>query len=351
MYFSESQKQAEKYCEMALKAMREHRIVPHPANFAVWFVYHNGRHPDLTKEIDTLLGEHKDFTDERSAEIYDRFFSNDSESEALEESSRRLESVVSQLLGYLGESEGEAENYGDALVTYSGKLSETSSPEEVREVVGTLLAETVKMAERHKKLQRHVTESTSEITELRQKVQTMRMEVLTDPLTGIANRKCFDLRLSEGIEDCKENGSDLSLMMLDIDFFKKFNDTYGHQLGDEVLKLVARTFVDSIKGQDTAARYGGEEFSIILPRTKLVNALTLAEQIRRAIADKVIVNRRTGDKLGEVTLSVGVSSYRPDEPAENLIRRADEALYSAKRSGRNKVISETGMETAVAVAG
>ncbi len=351
MYFSESHKQAEKYCEMALKAMREHRVIPHPANFAVWFVYHNGRHPDLKKEIDALIGEHKDFTDERSAEIYDRFFSNESESEALEESSRRLESVVSQLLGYLGESEGNAENYGEALVSYSGQLSESSSPDQVRGVVGSLLAETVKMAEQHKKLQKHVTESTSEITELRQKVQTMRMEVLTDPLTGIANRKCFDLRLSEGIADCDENGSDLGLMMLDIDFFKKFNDTYGHQLGDEVLKLVARTFVESIKGQDTAARYGGEEFSIILPRTKLINALTLAEQIRKTIADKVIVNRRTGDKLGGVTLSVGVAAYRAGEPASSLIQRADEALYSAKRSGRNKVVSEGGMESAVAVAG
>ncbi len=168
----------------------------------------------------------------------------------------------------------------------------------------------------------------------------MRMEVLTDPLTGVANRKCFDLRLSEGIADCKENGSDLSLMMLDIDFFKKFNDTYGHQLGDEVLKLVARTFVDSIKGQDTAARYGGEEFAIILPRTKLANAATLADQIRKTMADKVIVNRRTGDKLGAVTLSVGVASYRAGELPSSLIQRADDALYAAKRSGRNRVVSE-----------
>ncbi len=351
MYFSESQKQAEKYCEMALKAMREHRVIPHPANFAVWFVYHNGRHPDLKKEIDALIDEHQDFTDERSAEIYDRFFSNESESEALEESSRRLESVVSQLLGYLGESEGNAENYGEALVSYSGQLSETSSPDQVREVVGSLLAETVKMAEQHKKLQKHVTESTSEITELRQKVQTMRMEVLTDPLTGIANRKCFDLRISEGIADAKENGQTVSLMMLDIDHFKKFNDTYGHQLGDEVLKLVARTFVESIKGQDTAARYGGEEFAIILPRTSLKNAMIVAEQIRKTMADKVIVNRRSGDKLGAVTLSIGVASSKGDELPSAILQRADEALYVAKRKGRNMVVPEGEIDALVAAAG
>lgn len=350
MYFSESVKQAEKYGELALGEMHERGVSAHPANYAVWYVYHNGRYPDLKKELDTLIGEEKEFTEARNAEIYERFFGHDTESEALEESSRRLESVVSQLLTYLGDSASNAESYGEALVNCSDELSESATPEQIRAVVGNILAETAKMAEHHKKLQTHVSQSTAEITELREKVQTMRMEVLTDPLTGIANRKCLDLRLADGIADCKENGTVLSLLMLDIDFFKKFNDTYGHQLGDEVLKLVARTFVESIKGQDTAARYGGEEFVIILPRTQLEDAMTVAEQVRKSMADKVIVNRRTGEKLGAVTLSIGTAAFRPGETPESLLRRADEALYAAKRSGRNRVVSQDKLESVVAVA-
>ncbi len=351
MYFSERLKQAEKYGGSALSAMQKLGVPPHPANFAVWYVYHNGKLPDLKKEIDGLVSGKKTFDEARNADLYDRFFGNEAEGEVLDESSRRLESVVTKLLRYLGQTEGNAESYGKALVDCSDELTETTSPEQIREVVGTLLTETKKMAEEHKKLQEHVADSTAEITDLREKVQVMRLEVLTDPLTGIANRKCFDLRIAEGVADAKENGQTTSLMMLDIDHFKKFNDTYGHQLGDEVLKLVARTFVESIKGQDTAARYGGEEFAIILPRTTLKNAVIVAEQIRKTMADKVIVNRRSGDKLGAVTLSIGVASSTGDELPSAILQRADEALYVAKRKGRNMVVPETEIETLVAAAG
>ncbi len=344
-------KQAEKYGESALGFMHKLGVPPHPANYAVWYVYHNGKLPDLKKELDGLVSGKKPFDEAVNADLYDRFFGHEAEGAVLDESSRRLESVVTKLQGYLGKTEGRAASYGEALVNCSDELSETASPAQIREVVGTLLTETKKMAEEHKKLQDHVADSTAEITDLREKVQVMRMEVLTDPLTGIANRKCFDIRISEGIADAKENGQTVSLMMLDIDHFKKFNDTYGHQLGDEVLKLVARTFVESIKGQDTAARYGGEEFAIILPRTSLKNAMIVAEQIRKTMADKVIVNRRSGDKLGAVTLSIGVSSSKGDESPSMVIQRADEACYVAKRKGRNMVVPEGEIDALVAAAG
>jgi len=350
MYFSERIKFAEKYGLEALKAMKAKQVPPYPTNYAVWYAYFNGKFADLKKEIDELIEDKAEFTDERNAELYDRFFGHDNESEALEESSRRLESVVSQLLGYLGKSKDDTESYGETLETYQDQLTETSSPEQIREVVGTLLAETKKMAERHQKLQAHVAKSSAEITDLREKVQSMRVEALTDPLTGIANRKCFDTRLTEAIAESGEDASPLCLLMLDIDYFKKFNDTYGHQLGDEVLKLVARTFVDSIKGQDTAARYGGEEFAIILPRTRLSDAATVADQIRKTMAAKVIVNRRSGEQMGNITLSIGVATYHKGELPGDFLRRADEALYAAKNAGRNRVVSEDRSSELVAVA-
>jgi diguanylate cyclase len=128
--------------------------------------------------------------------------------------------------------------------------------------------------------------------------------------------------------------------MVDIDHFKQFNDAHGHQMGDQVLRLIGSTLTLSVKGQDTPARYGGEEFAIILPRTRLDDAVTLAEQIRKTVATKRVTKKNTGEALGKITLSLGVAMLRAQEPLGDLIMRADEALYAAKRGGRNRVVSE-----------
>jgi len=129
--------------------------------------------------------------------------------------------------------------------------------------------------------------------------------------------------------------------MIDIDFFKKFNDTYGHQLGDQVLKLVAKTIIECVDDTDTAARYGGEEFSVVLPGNTIAQAIEKAETIRKTVAGRKVTNRTTGKVLGQVTLSVGVALFRPGETAGQLIHRADESLYFAKHNGRNRVGVET----------
>jgi diguanylate cyclase len=130
-------------------------------------------------------------------------------------------------------------------------------------------------------------------------------------------------------------------MLLDIDRFKTFNDTYGHQIGDQVLKLVAQNLLNTVKGQDTAARFGGEEFAIILPRTELVNAVKLAESIRVNLAKQVLKNRRTGETFGKLTVSIGVAKFHPGEAMKELLGRSDKALYKAKQDGRNRVVSES----------
>ena len=135
--------------------------------------------------------------------------------------------------------------------------------------------------------------------------------------------------------------------MLDIDFFKKFNDNFGHQLGDQVLKLLGVILTDGIKGQDTAARYGGEEFVVILPKTLLIDAMGLANNIREKLESRAIVNKVTGKKLGAITMSIGVSQYVYGEPLAQLIHRADRALYAAKHAGRNQVLSEKDLEDKV----
>ena len=134
--------------------------------------------------------------------------------------------------------------------------------------------------------------------------------------------------------------------MFDIDHFKSFNDSYGHLTGDQVLRLVGMSLKQTIKGQDITARYGGEEFAVVLPNTALRQALTVADHIRRAVMAKELKKKSTGEILGRVTISVGVSMLKPDDDTDALIERADACLYAAKRNGRNRVICEVDPEYA-----
>jgi diguanylate cyclase len=134
--------------------------------------------------------------------------------------------------------------------------------------------------------------------------------------------------------------------MTDIDHFKNFNDTWGHLTGDQVLRLVAMSLKQNVKGQDIAARYGGEEFAVILPNTVLRSALTVADHIRRAVMSKELMKRSTGQNLGRVTISLGCATARKGDTVQSLIARADACLYAAKRNGRNRVICETDPEFA-----
>ena len=163
---------------------------------------------------------------------------------------------------------------------------------------------------------------------------------LTDPLTTLANRKSFDLQLGRVMADAKQKSEPLSLLMTDVDNFKTFNDKYGHLTGDQVLRLVAMSVKQNVKARDIAARYGGEEFMVALPSTPLQHAITIADQIRHAVMTKELMKRSSGERLGRVTISIGVAALRPDDTPQSLLERADACLYAAKRHGRNRVISE-----------
>ncbi len=351
MQFTEEIEQAGEYAAKAMAAMQEHKVAATPNNYMVWYVYHAGTNPDLRRDMNILISNKQEFSTARNDEIYDKYFGDTAHTLALQETSERIQGAVTQLVEFLEQANESTAGYGEQLAEHSGKLATSATADEVRKTVGAILEETRKMAHQHKKLEGSLNQSQSEIKTLRQNINSIRKEALTDALTGIANRKCFDDRLLLYVKESMESGDPLSLLLLDIDHFKKFNDSYGHQLGDEVLKLVARTFTENVKGRDLPARYGGEEFAILLPKTALDNGATLAEQIRNMVERRRIVNRNNGQALGAITVSIGAAEYRLGEPIANIIKRADEALYRAKRDGRNRVCMEDPEETPVAAAG
>ena len=163
--------------------------------------------------------------------------------------------------------------------------------------------------------------------------------MLRDPLTGLPNRMAFDERITLEINRCKRNHENICIAMWDIDHFKKVNDTYGHDAGDRVLKLLAQIINTRVRKVDMFSRIGGEEFVILLPQTSYSDAFNVANNLRK----KVEQNRlkvKTQDKPLSLTISAGVSIYQLGEDLEYVMDRADKALYQAKNSGRNKVCGD-----------
>jgi diguanylate cyclase len=298
----------------------------------------------LKSAIDILISNGQEFDEKTLASLRLRFFSIENESRALQQATQRIEASLGQVVEYLTSAGRETNNYGRTLQTFSDKITDNDRAGDIRAMLREVMSETRNVVETNRLLEIRLDSSTQEIRQLRQNLDEVKREAMTDALTGIANRKLFDLMLREAAAQAMESGEKLCLAMVDIDFFKKFNDTYGHPMGDQVLKLVARTLVDSIKGQDTAARYGGEEFAVVLPKTPLRSAIAAGENIRENVATKQVTNKRTGEIMGQITLSAGIAEYRLGESLGHLIQRADEALYAAKKAGRNRVMSEDDLE-------
>jgi diguanylate cyclase (GGDEF)-like protein len=162
---------------------------------------------------------------------------------------------------------------------------------------------------------------------------------MVDGLTGLFMRRYFDARIEEEIERSKRYKTPFSVVMMDVDDFKKLNDDHGHLIGDRVLRAIANVVKGQMRGVDTAARYGGEEIALILPRTEMVSAYNVGERIRSAIADIRVTTDSEPPKVLSVTASFGIASYPESKAAdgEDLVRRADRALYRAKKTGKNRV--------------
>jgi diguanylate cyclase len=184
----------------------------------------------------------------------------------------------------------------------------------------------------------HLDESRREIEKLRGEILQAREDALTDKLTGLLNRRGFELAFQDGLaaHDRRLSPSP-SLLIADVDHFKKINDGYGHTFGDDVIRTVAKILRDNVKGKDVAARYGGEEFIVLLPDTPLQGAHFLAEKIRTTVAQSRFRRSNDSEADASVTISIGVARYRHGETPLDLIERADVALYASKANGRNRV--------------
>lgn len=246
---------------------------------------------------------------------------------------RELAKVLELIRDHIKTNDG----YAQSLANAQSRLAVLPEGEQVRVIVSLLVAENERMRRDSTDLKAKLESSKRQIDSLRSSLIEAEEFGLRDPLTGVGNRRCFDLTIQKAIEESQEQGTPLSLVMCDIDHFKRINDAFGHQVGDEIIKMFSRVIESIVRDCDTVIRYGGEEFAIILPKAFQEDARTVAERIRSQIESKKLTVRETNQKIGTMTASFGVAEHRAGEDVEMLVQRADTKLYDAKSGGRNRV--------------
>ena len=323
----------------AWDALRDHRLALTPRNFELMYVYCADINPALTAKLDTLIADGELLTAATVDRLHRECLGAGVDINAVHDGSQDLRQIARDLIGRAGDDRQAATASGTTLAGIAAKLADKPTLAALHGVTAALTAETSSAGARAQALEQELSTAVARIGELERNLTAAEGHALTDPLTGVANRRRFDAVLKRAAARA-DPGKPLSLIMIDIDHFKRFNDTHGHIAGDLVLRLVAKLLVAGVRGADVVARYGGEEFAIIMPETTQDNACTVADQIRRKLSGATLTNTRTGANLGTATASFGVAQYQPGEPVTDLTARADAALYRAKASGRNQVQAE-----------
>ncbi|MCM8596718.1 GGDEF domain-containing protein [Accumulibacter sp.] len=338
MKYRHTTAQSAEYLRLAVKRMTQQDAGLHPASYAVWYEYVSGINPDLQATIDARLKAGQRLDDEVTYALYAKHVAGLDAQSALR-IGNSVGRLVDEVAASATEAGDEASRFGNSLEQWSERLA--PAPTVIGEIipgVADILRGTREMQRAISALQGRLEESTREALQLRQEVARAREEALLDGLTGLANRKGFDLAMSTCLEQAGQEKAGPCLLMIDIDSFKRLNDTHGHVFGDRVLATIGEVLRANVKGKDTAARYGGEEFAVLLPATPRGGAVGLAEALRALVAASRV--KHGGQKenwIGNITVSIGVSDYCAGESAADFVSRADRALYAAKAQGRNRV--------------
>lgn len=336
MAMTENYQNTRVIAKKTLALIEDRGIRPTPHNYAIWFEYLQESNPDLTRAVNDLMAKNGKYSEKMGVELFNRFFTRDREGRIIQETNRLVQKSMDNVMGDLKRTTADFSTYGEQLSNFAIKAEKMSGPD-LQSMIGDIVDQTNSMSDNSSQLQNGLDTASREIADLKRRLQHVQKEAYTDSLTGIPNRKSFDTVLSKEIATAQDKKSGLCLVMADIDHFKQFNDLHGHTFGDQVIKLVASTLAKGVEKNAIAARYGGEEFSVILPATDIADAVNLANDLRTAIATKRLIERSTKKDVGRITMSFGVTVYAHPEGSTAFINRADQALYSAKKAGRNCV--------------
>ncbi len=325
--------------ERAMQLMAVQRVPPTPRNFHLWFSYAFGAPSDLKRAMDILIANKRRFDAVANRDLFATYIASQGiDKRAISNASQQLHAVMEAARSFLNTAiaDNRSQMHSIGQVADRGR-AQIADP---RTLIESLMKELEKATTRAVKLEARFSEKARELDTIRDTLSKSEERAKTDALTGLPNRRALNEFFRSAQIAAMEKGEPLSVLMLDIDHFKDFNDNFGHGAGDQVLRLMASVLREKIREGDLPARYGGEELIAVFPKADLNVCEAAAERIRRSIAERRITRRSTGEVLPQITVSIGVAQFLPGESMADLIDRCDRALYFAKRSGRNRVITE-----------
>ena len=343
MYANADREWTDRIAVQALQQIRHLDLALNPQSFDLWFAYFAGRNRALIDALNQLLAGNRKPTWPDMAQLHEQFLTPYKTVAQIQSIGTLVRDQSSTLVDAIEEASDAAQGYEQRLSNAAPQLAIEQVDGGLRRLVGELMSWTDEIQSTNTQLVGRLRGAAERVRDLQEQLDQVRLESMIDPLTDVGNRRYFDLSLARLLM-AGQQAQPLALLLIDVDNFKMFNDRHGHIIGDDILRLTASTIKQNSRQDDIVCRYGGDEFAIILPRTSLEGALLHGEKIQTAIAAREMHRRSTRESLGRLVLSIGAAEYRPDEPAEAFIERADHWMYAAKQAGRDRVSREEGAQ-------
>jgi len=328
--------QAYTLARRVLEDMERRQIWPTPLNYELWLHFMGDPDSALGREIERLLAQGGTLTENVVEELAATYLPKAKLNEQIRDAGAQLNRELAAVAQAIKQAQTSSEKYGETLASAGQELSADVKPSTLKDLVQSLASATKRVQQETKALEKRLDDSSAEVGRLREHLEQVRRDATTDALTNLANRKAFDDELARACAEATEKGHALSLAFVDIDLFKHFNDSWGHQTGDQVLRYVANV-IGRIAGPPRfAARFGGEEFAMIFPGERANDVMSVVEEVRLEVSSRTLKRRSTNEDLGAITVSAGLAEFRRGEELHALVERADEALYASKHAGRNR---------------
>jgi len=337
MNYSESSPRAGEFLRLALGFLAKHNLSATPVNYTVWYEYASGRNPKLKQAIDRMLENKLLLSNKHVETLYQKFIS-DGDRIVISRLLTKLNLMLREISTHVVETEGDLTVHGQALDGLADQMKDIHDYDGVKGLINQMLDTTKAIIRSGSRLQTRMRVSSEDLRQLHKELELSQREARTDSLTGLSNRRGLEKRLEIERIRARQNNAPFSVIMLDIDYFKAVNDTFGHLVGDSLLKGFAAVLSSQVRRNDLVARYGGEEFLIILPETNAEGAYAVAEKIRTYLGKKEWTIKESGKRIGQIKASMGIAQYKLDETANQVVNRADESMYQAKRTGRDRIV-------------
>ena len=337
---SDSLDQSFKTLKQTIPLLLKHKIPAIPTNYALWYAYVENQNNELHEEIGRALAEGRPFSDIYTQELYRKHVADKEELSAWQ-LRQSVEAMLTEFSQTVLDTQNNTEGFKASMDTCLDDLNKVEkegwSMDEVMKLVRTMVKETQLIRNSTLDFATALKTAEKEVSQLKGELEKSQKDAFYDALTGLYNRRYLDSEI-QAIDESQSP----CLIMIDVDYFKEINDKYGNQMGDRVLKAIAKRLQEKCKPNATPFRFGGEEFAVLMRDTSLAEAIHQAEVIRRALEKVTVYDRRTNRSIDGVTASFGVAKLDHSMRRSDLLETADRRLYEAKRLGRNRVMPMQG---------